>query len=704
MSISKKIGLIVATSLFVTLSIMLVVLFTNDTNSQSSEAIKEVETLSEVLIKSVTFTMAQGITDISGGIEKISNTNNIASLSIRKTDKIEKDANAKMDPLELESIQLKKTTTLQETYKEKPVCRIIQPILSDESCNGCHGSNNGDVLAVVSLRYSLEGKEANMAANKKIALFLGLGTIIITLFLSMFLIKRTVGQPMKKISLTADRIADGNFDLSIEECKSKDELGKMSCSIKKMTMKVLEKSFWYEQLLDSIPFPISVTDMNMKWTFINKAAEQVTGKLRKDVIGNQCSNWGTDICNSDRCGVNCLRKGEKTSFFLQPGLDKEFQVDTSYIMNREGEQVGHIELVQDVTKVKEMERYLSSSTSKMLVEMKKFAAGDLTVSLPVDKDDDIGNLYKGFNLAVSNVNQLLSQVNQAVQATASASNEITASSEEMAAGAQEQSSQTSEVANAIELMTKTILESTHDASSATKAAADAGNIAKEGGKVVEETIKGMNNVSLVVTKSAETVQALGKGSDQIGEIVQVINDIADQTNLLALNAAIEAARAGDQGRGFAVVADEVRKLAERTTKATKEIAQMIHQIQKDTAEAVTSMEAGTLEVEKGKLLADKAGVSLNQIINGSENVVSLVKKVADASKEESSRAEEISKNIEAINNVTRESATGINQIAKASEDLNRLTINLQGLISKFKINDNSDQRFAIRENGKLVNY
>ncbi len=333
--------------------------------------------------------------------------------------------------------------------------------------------------------------------------------------------------------------------------------------------------------------------------------------------------------------------------------------------------------------------YLSNSVKKILSEMNKFENGDMTVELKVENDDEIGKLFAGFNKAVSNVGNLILQVTEAVQATASASNEISSSSEEMAAGAQEQSSQTTEVASAVEEMTKTIMETTKNSSGAAEAARNSGTVAKEGGRVVVETIAGMNRVAEVVEKSAKTVEALGKSSDQIGEIVQVIDDIADQTNLLALNAAIEAARAGEQGRGFAVVADEVRKLAERTTKATKEIATMIKQIQKDTEGAVISMKEGTEEVEKGKKLANRAGESLRDIITGAEEVVDMVTQVAAASEEQSSAAEQISKNIEAISNVAHESAAGVQQIARASEDLSRLTVNLQELISKFKINETS---------------
>jgi methyl-accepting chemotaxis protein len=202
----------------------------------------------------------------------------------------------------------------------------------------------------------------------------------------------------------------------------------------------------------------------------------------------------------------------------------------------------------------------------------------------------------------------------------------------------------------------------------------------------------------VVKKSAETVEALGRSSDQIGEIVQVIDDIADQTNLLALNAAIEAARAGEQGRGFAVVADEVRKLAERTTKATKEIAAMIKQIQKDTGEAVESMKVGTDEVERGKALADEAGRSLNLMITGAVEVVDMIMQVAAASEEQSSVAAEISKNVDSIRNVTKETTTGVQEIARASEDLNRLTVNLQQSVSIFRIDIETDLLSGLKNN------
>ena len=311
--------------------------------------------------------------------------------------------------------------------------------------------------------------------------------------------------------------------------------------------------------------------------------------------------------------------------------------------------------------------------------------GDLTARVLGDYHGDHRLIKDSINKVGESLEKALREVGEAVSATASASNQISSSTEEMAAGAQEQTSQAGEVASAVEEMTKTILENSRNAGTAAETAKQAKVSAEQGGKVVGDTVEGMKRIAEVVNKSAITVKELGKSSDQIGEIIGVIDDIADQTNLLALNAAIEAARAGEQGRGFAVVADEVRKLAERTTKATKEIAGMIKKIQLDTAGAVSSMEEGTGEVERGIALADRAGASLQEIVGISQKVTDMVTQIAAASEQQSSASEQISKNVEGISKVTGETAQGTQQIARAAEDLNRLTENLQRLTGQFTV-------------------
>jgi methyl-accepting chemotaxis protein len=325
---------------------------------------------------------------------------------------------------------------------------------------------------------------------------------------------------------------------------------------------------------------------------------------------------------------------------------------------------------------------------------------DLNSQFNSNMKDEVGDLQRSFDKFVTTIKDTLIAVSEASAQVAAASSQISSSTEQMAAGAQEQTSQASEVASAVEEMTKTILENSKNASSTADTAKEAKRAASEGGTVVEETVRGMRRIAEVVKQSAATVQELGKSSNQIGEIVSVIDDIADQTNLLALNAAIEAARAGEQGRGFAVVADEVRKLAERTTKATKEIAGMIKKIQTDTHGAVASMEQGTKEVDAGIILADKAGVSLKEIVGISQKVTDMVAQIAAASEQQSSASEQISKNVEAISAVTGETAQGTQQVARAAEDLNRQTENMQHLLGQFKLEHNGGDRKAFELEAK----
>jgi methyl-accepting chemotaxis protein len=203
--------------------------------------------------------------------------------------------------------------------------------------------------------------------------------------------------------------------------------------------------------------------------------------------------------------------------------------------------------------------------------------------------------------------------------------------------------------------------------------------------IVEDTLVKMRGIADSVAQTAKKVESLGHRSNQIGEIIGTIDDIADQTNLLALNAAIEAARAGEQGRGFAVVADEVRKLAERTRRATKEITEMIQSIQTETQGAVEVMQAGTQQVKLGVESTTRAGASLREIIQTSEAAGALVTAIASAAAAQRGATLEISANIEQIADITQGTAAGAKESAKAIDELSTLAMDLQAMVGKFKV-------------------
>ncbi len=500
------------------------------------------------------------------------------------------------------------------------------------------------------------------------------GTLVFAF--SIFMIAPAITRPIKEFNEAITHFAQGNFNVELK-IDSKDEFGEMKEKLVKLREAQKEK--------------IKAAEL-----IANGLFERVVPSSDKDELA-LCFN--TEIETLQELTNEVRRVIEATS-----------EGDLSIRGSIEKFNGGFREIVLGFNKTLDSIIVPIKEGADVLAVL---ATGDLTGRVAGNYKGDLKLIKDSINEVAESLSSAISGVSEAVSATASSANQISSSSEEMAAGSQEQSAQTTEIALAIEEMTRTIMQNTKSASHAAETSKNAGEKAKKGGEVVNETIKGMERISSVVEKSAQTVFTLGKNSDKIGEIIQVIDDIADQTNLLALNAAIEAARAGEQGRGFAVVADEVRKLAERTTKATKEIAGMIKEIQKDTTNAVASMEEGTREVEKGKRLANEAGAVLQQIIDGAVEVSNTAIQVAAASEEQSSSSEQISKNIEGINNVTRETSAGIQQIARAAEDLSRLTVNLQEMVSRFKIdarsnnhnrsiNEDEKSQFAIRSNGKII--
>ena len=349
--------------------------------------------------------------------------------------------------------------------------------------------------------------------------------------------------------------------------------------------------------------------------------------------------------------------------------------------------------------------------------LQTMSTGDLTARMNGNYEGDFALIKNSVNELGNSLSNLIGQVTEAVQATASASSQISSSSEEMAAGAQEASAQTGEVAASIEEMTKTIMQSAGSANRAAELSKKSGDQANIGNEKVNKNKESIEKIIHSADNTGNIITTLAGKTDQIGEITQVIDDIADQTNLLALNAAIEAARAGEQGRGFAVVADEVRKLAERTTKATKEIAETIKAIQKEAKEADESMAEAKNSVMEGKQITDEVEDALNSILQSANEVDSEIGQLATAAEEQSTAAEQIGKNIESISSVSNQSAAGTQQIARAAEDLNQLTESLQRIVSQFRVDTNNgngvarefetaqplESGYAVRGNGKMIN-
>jgi len=330
---------------------------------------------------------------------------------------------------------------------------------------------------------------------------------------------------------------------------------------------------------------------------------------------------------------------------------------------------------------------ISRSITNIVGMVKEIATGDgdLTRRIEIAQGGELGDLAHWFNIFVGNLHQIVEGISSNAQQVSSASDAIRQISSDMASGVQEQSEQTSEVSTAVQEMAAAIVQNSQNAAMSADKAEETSEHALKGEEIMQATRQSMGDIVSMTAKTETIVKSLSQRADQVGQIAGIIDDIADQTNLLALNAAIEAARAGEQGRGFAVVADEVRKLAERTTRATGEIAETISAIQNDTALAVNSMHEANLQVQEGRENLNQAQVVFGAISEAVTSTVDMVRQIAVATEEMSSGAAEMSRNINSIDDVASRSSEGASKLAHTAETMATQSEALSQTVHQFKL-------------------
>ncbi len=326
---------------------------------------------------------------------------------------------------------------------------------------------------------------------------------------------------------------------------------------------------------------------------------------------------------------------------------------------------------------------------RLLDELADLADGDLTTTATVT-EDFTGAIADSINYTIDQLRVLVSRINETSERVAAASRETQQTALHLAEASEHQAQEIAGASAAVNEMAVTIDQVSANAAESAGVAERSVSIAKNGAKVVQNTINGMDTIREQIQDTSKRIKRLGESSQEIGDIVSLINDIADQTNILALNAAIQASMAGDAGRGFAVVADEVQRLAERSATATKQIEALVKTIQNDTNEAVISMEQTTSEVVRGARLAQDAGVALEEIETVSANLAELIQNISNAARQQASSAGHISNTMNVIQEITSQTSAGTNATAKAIGNLSEMANALRESVTGFKLPDEID--------------
>ncbi len=355
--------------------------------------------------------------------------------------------------------------------------------------------------------------------------------------------------------------------------------------------------------------------------------------------------------------------------------------------------IGGIVLLKDARKREENalenNRRNQRAILRLLDEMANLADGDLTVHATVT-EEITGAIADSVNFTIDALRTLVTTINNTASEVSLSTEKTQHTANELAQASNRQAREIASASAAVTDMAESMLTVSHDADNSANVAQQSMDIAQKGALVVRNTIGSMEKIRENIQETSKRIKRLGESSQEIGDIVGLITEIADQTNILALNAAIQASTAGDAGRGFAVVADEVQRLAERAGNATKQIEGLVNTIQADTNEAVKSMEMSTAGVVSGAAMAEESGVALKEIESVSIELSNLIKGISDSTKQQSKVAMSVSDSMNVIQEITLQTSEGTEETSNSLISLNELSAELGRSVSGFKLPSSAD--------------
>lgn len=486
-------------------------------------------------------------------------------------------------------------------------------------------------MLVISCVASVLGVAMQPDKSMLVAALPGIGVTVLCAIVGALLIAKCMA-PLARIETFMKAICKGEkAELDPGDCGPLQQLARDAVEMDK---RLEDKVYWFESILHCLPWAISVTDMDMHWQFCNAASLKTLNKSSNDeIFGIHCSAKNGNICNTPQCGIEQLRQGNNKVINHMPN-GKTMQVNMSWLTDRAGRRIGHVEVGEDITEKIVLERESREAAAKARAELVRQLEG---VVAAIDN---------GANTLNSSLEGVRSQANEAA-------------------------ARLSEAATAMNEMNATVLEVASNAEGAADAASSVQNQAQDGNALVVRTVDSLHTLRELSVSLKSDMEGLDKQAKDIGTVLTLIRDIADQTNLLALNAAIEAARAGEAGRGFAVVADEVRKLAEKTMSATRDVESAIESIQQGTYKSSATMDNAVNAIEATGQVGEESGQALEQISHLAADSSMRVSAIAAAATEQSAASEEINRSITEVNHLSADIARVMSEAVVQTAEMAR---------------------------------
>ena len=486
--------------------------------------------------------------------------------------------------------------------------------------------------------------------QRNILIAVACGIFVVLLGSIIFMVRRVITSPLKNIMDYSAQIAHGNFKADLAG-NFRFELAELAGNFKETTAVLKNRLGFADGVLQGITFPTLVVDTDVHITYVNEAMLKLVGCARsaKDCIGKPAADFFYGDPDRRTICHKCLAEGTnaygiETEMTFSNGAHRFLRIDASLIRDLDGNIVGAMTLVFDLTEIK----YQQATIEK--------------------QRDTVAHIAHDANAIADRLS--------------TATEELSAQVEQASRGADQQTQRVSETATAMEQMNVSVLEVARNAGDASDTTINAKSKAEQGADVVNKVVQGINQLHTQALALKSGMASLGDQAQSIGQIMTVISDIADQTNLLALNAAIEAARAGEAGRGFAVVADEVRKLAEKTMQATREVGSAIQGIQNGTAQNIDHVNNTVSTIEQTTELAGTSGAALSEIVVLVDQAADQAHSIAAAAEEQSATSDEINRSIEQINTISSETSSAMSQSAAAVIELAKQAQELKKLIAQ----------------------